>query len=289
MPDVVDAIVVDGRRRTYSLHVPAASTGTARPLVIILHGRRSTGPEMARLTHFDAVADRYGFVAAYPDGYGHSWNDGHGNTPAERQGVDDVGFVRGLIDRAAEQVGADPTHVGVTGLSNGGVMCHRLGLELGDRIAAIAPVAGPMPAALAHIVPAHAVSVLLIHGTADRAIPIGGGRTILGGPPVLSAADTVGRWRAVDGCDIEVARETLPASGRDRTSVERTLSAGGHGGTTVESWIVHHGGHTWPGGPRMVPLGRTSSRFDASEVIAQFIASHREPAAERSLGSAASG
>ncbi len=288
MPDVVDSIDVAGRRRTYAFHVPDGPAVPARPLIVVLHGRRSNGLEMRRLTHFDAVADRFGFVVAYPDGHRHSWNDGHGNTPAEREQVDDVAFIRRLIDRLADQAGAHPERAGVTGLSNGAMMCHRLGLELGDRITAIAPVAGPMPVALAQVAPAHAVSMLLIHGTSDRAIPIGGGRTILGGPHVLSVADTVARWCAIDGCETETAHETLPASGRDRTSVERSVSAGGRGGTAVESWIVHRGGHTWPGGPHMVPLGRTSTRFDASEVIARFVASHLEPAAERYLGDSAS-
>jgi polyhydroxybutyrate depolymerase len=246
------------------------------------------------MTHFDAVANRHGFVVAYPEGYERSWNAGRGNTPAEREGVDDVAFIRVLIDRLIETVGIDPARVGVTGLSNGGAMCHRVGLELSDRIAAIAPVAGLMPVALAGRQPDHAVSALLIQGDRDAFMPIEGGRAhgrarlllFLGGAhtpasPVLSFEATVGRWRAINRCEHETVRDRIPASGSDPTSVERAGYTGGHGGTAVECWTVHGGGHTWPGGPRLMGLGRTTTHFDASEVIWEFVASHCCPAAER--------
>lgn len=110
------------------------------------------------MTHLDAVADRHGVVLIYPEGYRRSWNDGRGNTPAEREGVDDVTFIRSLIDHLIETMGIDPARVGVAGLSNGGVMCHRLGLALSGRIAGIAAVAGLLPVSLAGMMPDHAVS-----------------------------------------------------------------------------------------------------------------------------------
>jgi poly(3-hydroxybutyrate) depolymerase len=51
----------------------------------------------------------------------------------------------------------------------------------------------------------------------------------------------------------------------------------------VECWTVRGGGHTWPGGPRMVTLGRTTTRFDASVTSWEFVAGHFLPAADRRL------
>ena len=38
-------------------------------------------------------------------------------------------------------VGVDPARIAATGLSNGGFMAYRIGCDLADRVAAIAPVA----------------------------------------------------------------------------------------------------------------------------------------------------
>ena len=54
--------------------------------------------------------------------------------------VDDVGFFAALIGKLTAEGGADPRRVYVTGISNGGLMTHRLGCELADKITAIAPV-----------------------------------------------------------------------------------------------------------------------------------------------------
>jgi len=250
------------------------------------------------MTHFDAIADRRGFIVVYPEGHKLSWNDGRGYSPAAVEGIDDVGYIRNLIDRVVARSGADKSRVAVVGMSNGAVMCHRLGLELSDRITAIAAVSGLMPGRLASLTPSHAVSTLMIHGSDDAMSPIDGGppRSLYGrwtvfrlggGPgksePVLSLAATAARWREIDQCQPESYRDVLPPVGKDRTSVERVVSPGGRGGSEVVTWIVRKGGHTWPGGPRLVTLGKTTTRFDAGEVIWEFVASHSAPARERLL------
>jgi polyhydroxybutyrate depolymerase len=251
MPDGFESIEVGGRSRSYAWHAPPGLLVPA-PLLLVLHGRRLTILEMKNITRFDAVADRHGFRIVYPEGYQHTWNDGRGNTAAAHAQVDDVGFIRALIDRMIDRGQADPARVGASGLSNGGVMCHRLGLELSGRIAAIAPVAGTMAEGLAEVMPSHAVSALLVHGSADGFVPIAGGRSL--------------RGRAVG-----------------LLLGERISSTGCRAGTAVECWTVRGGGHAWPGGPRMVTLGRTTTRFDASETSWEFVAAHL-PAAERRLG-----
>jgi polyhydroxybutyrate depolymerase len=88
------------------------------------------------------------------------------NTPAERAGVDDVAFIRALIDRVTRQYAIDPHRVYAAGMSNGAMMTELLGCRLANGVAAIAPVAGPMPEPLeAGCRPARPVPVLEIHGT----------------------------------------------------------------------------------------------------------------------------
>src|SRR5579884_351693 len=298
MSDWSDELIIGGHHRSYRCHLPG-DDAAPDALVIALHGRNLSVDEMRLVTHLDAIADRYDVLVTYPEGHRRSWNDGRGNTPAERDDVDDVRFIQCLIDRLIDQYGIDPACVGATGLSNGAVMCHRLGLELGDRISVIAPVAGTMPVALAHVTPPYAVSVLQVHGTRDRVTPIAGGRAhglgrvllALRGVrapagPILSLKETADRWRAIDRCADRGTGESLAASALDPTSVERVTWVGGQGGTEVESWTVEGGGHTWPGGPPRFGLGllgRTSSQFDAGDVIVRFMAQHWHSAVSRAL------
>src|SRR5579872_5967394 len=81
------AMQFQGKIRTYVLHVPGSYTG-ARPaaLVLDLHGGSGTGAGEERISHMAATADRHGFIAVFPDGYGRFWNDERGVTTAQKAG-----------------------------------------------------------------------------------------------------------------------------------------------------------------------------------------------------------
>ena len=82
-----------------------------------------------------------------------------------------AGRARRPWQRAAK---VDAKRVYATGMSNGGIMCYRLASEMSDRIAAIAPVAGPMGTATCN--PRRPVPVIHFHGTADEFAPFKGGK-----------------------------------------------------------------------------------------------------------------
>jgi poly(3-hydroxybutyrate) depolymerase len=138
---------VDGRTRTYLLHVPAAlSRGRPAPVVLVFHGGGANAEGTEHMTGFSSLADREGFLVAYPEGVGRNWNDGReipGST-AHREKLDDVGFVTALIDTISREHAVDPLRVYATGMSNGGIFSHYLAARLSERIAAIAPVVGGM-------------------------------------------------------------------------------------------------------------------------------------------------
>ena len=179
--DRAGTISVEGRVRRYLLHVPPRSReAAAAPLVIVLHGDAGSAREAQRITGMDAVADRHGFFVAYPEGSGwadlppRSWNAGTCCGYARNARVDDVQYLRALIAHLLKTQPIDPQRVYATGISNGGMMAHRLGCELSDRIAAIAPVAAAL--AVPSCAPQRPVPILMFHGTADRAVPYDGGR-----------------------------------------------------------------------------------------------------------------
>lgn len=271
-------IVVDGRSRGYELHLPAGVTALAGlPVVLAFHGGLGTDTGMVRLTHLNQIADARRFAVVYPAGYQSSWNDGRPNTPANQAGIDEVAFVSALIDQLVNHDHADGSRIYATGISNGGMFTQRLGCALAGELAGIAPVAGPLPVDIApgcH--PARPIPVLEIHGTDDPIVPYDGGH-VSGrgsGGDVISVADTMSRWRSVDGCS-STTTTTVPDKVDDGTHVRMTSGVGCQVGSRVVLYTVVGGGHTWPGGWPYLPaviIGRVSGQFDASQVIWDFFA-----------------
>jgi polyhydroxybutyrate depolymerase len=269
---ITGELAVGGLTRTFALRLPRG-TSDGMSLVLVLHGNHpdATGQMMRDWTTFDEQADAFGFAVGYPDGIGGCWADGRGVTTADEAGVEDVAFLRALIDTSAGQHGTHPDRAVVAGVSNGAFMAHRMALEASGTVAVFAAVAGGLPARLREIRPAHAVSAMLIHGTADRVSPLAGGYSRHRGPngelrgQTLSLDETAGFWRAVDRCP--------PGPGDTQTTEfsSRHTAAAGVGGTRVVSWTVFGGGHTWPGAKPFPGAAETGPReFDAAEEICRF-------------------
>jgi polyhydroxybutyrate depolymerase len=278
-------LTVGGRERRFAMRLPQGA-GDGIPLVLVLHGNHpdASGGIMRKWTTFDKQSDARGFAVAYPDGYGGSWADGRGVTPADEAGVDDVAFLRAIIDWSAERHGTFGDRAVVAGMSNGACMAHRMALEASDQVAVLAAVAGGLPASLRERTPGHAVSAMLIHGTADTISPIAGGYSRHRGPNgelrgrTLSLEETAAFWRAVDRCP------RGPGRTHATESYSRTTTEGGAGGTRVVTWTVFGGGHTWPGSPPAPGNAEPATQeFDAAEEICRFAAPLLAPADTRRL------
>jgi polyhydroxybutyrate depolymerase len=274
-------ITSGGIDRTYILHVPPKGPGPqGYPLVLSYHGHGGDGAGQERLTRMDATADANGFVVAYPDGIDRAWNDGR--SADSNPGVDDVAFTRDLIKQIEKDHRIDPRRVYATGMSNGGMMCYRLALEMPHDIAAIAPVAALMSTEMAAgPAPSSPMSVMIIAGTDDPLMPFGGGPVgfgLKGRGDVLSAPDTARYWAKADGCNLEPATASLPDKDpADGTRLGLARFGGGTAGTEVQLCIVQGGGHTWPGGQQYASerlVGPTSMDAAANEMIWNFFKAH---------------
>lgn len=270
---------VDGRDRSYILREPAAvARGTARvPLVIVLHGGGGNARNAESMTGFTAKANAENFIVVYPDGSGRrrdallTWNAGHCCGYAMENKVDDVAFIRTLIDTLVARYPVDPKRVFVTGMSNGAMMTHRIGIELADRVAAIAPVVGALFGDEAR--PRSPVSALIINGLVDESVPYGGGAPggrfseSWDGRPTEPAAEQGKFWAAADGCE-----RTAPNVDHGRYLVVHYRCPAP---LAVESYTIKDGAHAWPGGQKGSPMGATpSTAIRATDVIWTFFAQH---------------
>jgi len=274
--DFSETIDSGGVSRTYVLHVPAV-TARPMPLVLVFHGGGGQGRTMERYTHLDELADRYGFIVAYPDGLRRQWNDGrlpHNN------GAQDVAFVRALIDRIESEYPVDRKRVFAAGMSNGAMFSQRLGCELSDRIAAFAAVSGNLPEAIyPSCAPARAISVLQMSGTDDPLVPYNGGNVVSPrGGGVLSVDQTVKFWAKSDGCNAGVSVVHLtPVAPPDGTDVVRKTYRGCRNGSAVVLYTIDGGGHAWPGKVQYLPafiVGKASDQIDGNATIIDFFMSH---------------
>jgi polyhydroxybutyrate depolymerase len=268
------SIDVNGTTREYLLHAPAnLPAKKLAPLVLVFHGGGGQARNMARFTHFDAVADREGFFVAYPESFNKQWNDTRGLSPA-----DDVAFIRALIEHLARAYPIDMRRVYATGISNGGFFSNRLACDLTDKIAAIASVAATMPTTLLPVCkPSRPISVLYLEGDQDPLVPIEGGR--IGGRLRKSRGENISLaaaakfWREFDGTAPSAQVDELPERAHDGTHVRRETWSGGKQETEVVVYTIVGGGHTWPGGIQYLPkmlVGRVSRQIDGTQVIWDF-------------------
>ena len=258
--------------RRYFLHVPPTwRRDHPTPLVLVFHAGGGRALDIAPHTGMSRLADREGFVVAYPQGLRGRWNDGRGFPTATH---DDVGFVRALLDTLGRELDIDPRRVYATGISNGAMFAYRLACDLPGTLAAVAPVAGALPAELApgclHTAP---VSLIAFQGTGDPLMPYLGGGT--GRRRVLSAERSTGFWATLAGCTGTPVTSDEPDRSADGTRVRHTVFLGCSEGRAVELYTIEGGGHTWPGGPEAGRrVGRVTRDIDATELIWRFFAAH---------------
>ena len=279
--DYLRFMFFDMRLRSYRIHVPPSYDGSNPvPLVFVLHGFPDNAKDIQSVG-MNAKADEEGFIAVYPNGhtyslywvlmnliYFRSW--GFFFNCWDFNNVDDVGFIRTLIEKLQTTLEIDSSRIYISGLSGGALITYRLGAELSDIVAAIAPVAGSIGGrwmfeddSPLYIIPEpeHPLPVIVFHGMNDSAVPYEGSEEF------ISVNDSVSFWVEHNQCDPD-PQINISESGN---IITRTYTNGSDG-TEVVLYTVVDGVHGWfgaPGWPYEYPC-----EISANDLIWEFFEKH---------------
>jgi polyhydroxybutyrate depolymerase len=265
--DYLDSILVNGISRSFTVHIPPDyHPGLPRPLVINIHGRTATAFQQEGMTQMNAKADKEGFLAVNPQALGRppTW---WGPIPNEI-GQPDMDFFEKLLVYLQEEISIDPSRIYATGMSNGATMANRLGCDMSDLFAAIAPVSGGH-VAFDQCAPSRPVPVLVFHGLKDTMIPYHGNDN---NPPVRAWVEA---WAKRNGCN------PTPTIEHPKPTISKETWADCDAEVSVILYSIEEAGHTWPGSQFGARLGGFTIDINATDVIWEFFASHPHTGADQ--------
>jgi polyhydroxybutyrate depolymerase len=267
-----------GLTRLYKLHVPVNYDGNkATPLLVALHGGGGDMSYQAEEKYYHQISksDKEGFVVLFPNGYSKfnsgkfaTWNAGKCCGDARDKNIDDVGFIRELVNKTSSQLNIDKNKIFAAGMSNGGMMSYRIACELTDVFKAIASVAGTDNTP--DCSPKNPISILHIHAQDDDHVLFNGGsgkalaRSKTQVTEFVSVPATIAKWVKEDGCK-EGPKRVLEVSGAYCDSYSSCKK-----NTEVKLCVTSSGGHSWPGGEKVRGSASTSQAISANDVMWDF-------------------
>ena len=240
-------IQVGGEYRSYDQYVPPGISPAGHSVVIVLHGGYGTPEAAAEKSRMESFARDRKFVAIFPRAQERHWKDGRSADQMTYAGRADVRFIDALITKLVTSDRVNPQRIFVAGMSNGGIMTHRLACESKSNIAGFAAVVGNMGASMGPVCrPIRLAPFLQISGDADPMMPWAGGPIASGNLPgsVWGVEKSVQFWeskRSCAGIRREIAfPDVVPGDGSTAARSARV-------GCPVVLVRIKGGQHDWPG------------------------------------------
>lgn len=267
-------------RRDYRLFVPSSYRGDAMPLILMLHGCKQDPDDFAAGTRMNELAERIGFLVAYPgqtarDNGSNCWN--WFEPGQQSRAGEEPALLAGIVGHVGGAYAVDPSRVFVAGLSAGAAMAVILGTTHPGVFKGVAAHSG-LPAGAAHDVPsayaamrgrhspprarprAAPVPTIVFHGDADHTVVLANGRSIV--------EQAVGDFAARD---VSLRQVRKPREGSRGRTFSTTLYVDDGGSSRVEEWVVHGGAHAWSGGSANGSFTDPSGPDASAEIVRFFL------------------
>jgi len=196
-----------GGLRPAKVFLPADySIATSYPVVLMLHGFGANAELQDVVFGLTKRVTTDQFILITPNGTEDEQGRRFWNATPEccdlfLTGVDDVNYLLGLIDEANHTYATNISQVALVGHSNGGYMSYRMACERPDIIKRVAVLAGSVYLDPTSCVADAPVSLLHLHGTADKVVPYHSTVTATGDDlKTVGAKAAVMRWADRAGC-----------------------------------------------------------------------------------------
>lgn len=187
-----------GGERPARVIAPSGYAGERLFAIVLLGGYDYFARDLDDWLELSGAVDTRGFLLVLPDGLVDEdgspfWNATDTCCDYYGVGVDDVGYLTGLIDELEARFPV--SGVGLVGHSAGGFMAYRMACEVPARLSAVVSIAGsgfldPTDCAVTDV----PLPVLQVHGDADDIMPFDGDDEAPG------ALEMLERWGETNGC-----------------------------------------------------------------------------------------
>ena len=232
-----------GGERPVTVNLPETLASPA-PLLILLHSASTSGAHQENYMKLGPVAKKNGIIYIAPDGMTNPegkrfWNAAKSCCNRYKEEVDDVAYINSLIDEINNKTPVDPKRIYLIGHSNGAFMSFTFACKT-NKVAAIVAIAGAMDQS-PDCTPSTPVSLLNIHGTADKTIKVTGGS--MNDSPYTSAKSTVTRIALANKCSSPaITKKDFEPTIKGPETTVFNYSCESH--THLQYWKIANGSHS---------------------------------------------
>lgn len=276
-------VTPDLHGRTFDIFVPANLDPTKpAPLLFEIHGfldagqTQTPGPDEEARNHLQPEADKRGVILVLPKGTvdpilnKYVWTATDACCGWDITGVDDVGYLMGIVAEVKKTHKIDDKRIFVFGHSGGGFMANRLACDQADKIAAVVSLAGATFKNQTKCAASAPIAYLQVHGDADMTVPYAGGPPygVAAIPPAPGAIETAQDWAKKNRCDVK-ADTSQPSidivTDMPGPQTNKLVFKNCEGNGATELWTIHLGVH--------------SPKFNASwaPAVLDFMMAHPRP------------
>jgi len=204
-----ETIKVNNLTRYFSFFIPRACPDNA-PIVFVFHNANSGMEEVFHsgdsFNCWPNLSGQEKFILVAPNGVNpvngdakgenQKWNDcrSEKNTQSDLSKVEDVEFIRELIEWSKENLSIDENRIYLAGVGNGGMMVYRLAAQIGDELAGVAVFLANMPEEIECGLPQKPLPIFIMNSKNDPFVPFTGGVILGERGKVLSAVETLNYW-----------------------------------------------------------------------------------------------
>ena len=241
----------EGLERSFLIYVPTNIKENA-PLVVAIHGYTSSAKTLMGYYGINQIADKEGFLVAYPQGTKDSRDNNFFNVGYEFHSdskVNDVNFIREIVLNLTKDYKLNSKRVFATGMSNGGDMSYLLACTSSDLFTAVAPVAGVMMKdTLENCNPEKKIPIFEIHGTKDSISKFEGDMNNEDKwGAYYDLPSTIEFWVNKHALNEKETIQLENKNTEDGTTITFERYWSDESQREVWFYIVNDGNHTWPG------------------------------------------